>query len=231
MSESKRRAGRYPDELHERAVRMVFVHQGESPSQWTAIESISAKLSINHETLRQWVRRTRTDAGQRSGLKTDERVRLRELKREVRELRRVNEMAAAHSLRQRTLDRQSPNDRVIDAHRDRFGVEPISAVLTEHGCKIAPNTYRVARNGLRPSSLERTDRQIWRSLVACPCRGPVALHFATRAATPIPKPPWFHERTNPRNSQPGSSFNSSQNRGHRQPTSCRRHHRAQCRGR
>jgi hypothetical protein len=38
----------------------------------------------------------------------------------------------------------------IDAHRDRFGVEPICRVLTEHGCKIAPNTYWVARK--RPPS-------------------------------------------------------------------------------
>ncbi len=38
----------------------------------------------------------------------------------------------------------------IDEHRDRFGVEPICRVLTEHGCKIAPNTYWVARK--RPPS-------------------------------------------------------------------------------
>lgn len=38
----------------------------------------------------------------------------------------------------------------IDAHRERFGVEPICRVLSEHGCKIAPNTYWVARK--RPPS-------------------------------------------------------------------------------
>ena len=38
----------------------------------------------------------------------------------------------------------------IDAHRDRFGVEPICRVLSEHGCKIAPNTCWVARK--RPPS-------------------------------------------------------------------------------
>ncbi len=42
----------YPPEVRERAVRMVFDHQGEYPSQWKAIESIAAKLAINHETLR-----------------------------------------------------------------------------------------------------------------------------------------------------------------------------------
>jgi len=74
---------------------MVFEHQGEYPSQWKAIESISAKLSINHETLRQWVRRAETDAGQRPGLTTDERARIRALERENRELRRANEMAGS----------------------------------------------------------------------------------------------------------------------------------------
>ncbi len=54
MSENKKNGPRppYPPEVRERAVRMVFDHQDEYPSQWKAIESISAKLSINHETLR-----------------------------------------------------------------------------------------------------------------------------------------------------------------------------------
>ena len=47
---------------------MVFEHQDEYPSQWKAIESISAKLAINHETLRQWVRRAETDAGAAAGV-------------------------------------------------------------------------------------------------------------------------------------------------------------------
>jgi transposase len=76
MSEKKRRPGRYPDEVRERAVRMVFDHQAEYPSQWKAIESISKKLSITHETLRQWVRRAETDTGQRPGLTTDERAKM-----------------------------------------------------------------------------------------------------------------------------------------------------------
>jgi transposase len=108
MSDQKRRPGRYPDEVRERAVRMVFEHQAEYPSQWKAIESISAKLSINHETLRQWVRRAETDAGQRPGLTTDERARIKALERENRELRRANEIlkAAAHFFGAE-LDRQS----------------------------------------------------------------------------------------------------------------------------
>jgi transposase len=68
--------------MRERAVRMVFDHQGEYPSQWKAIESIAAKLSINHETLRIWVRRAETDAGERPGLTTDERAQIHELQKE-----------------------------------------------------------------------------------------------------------------------------------------------------
>ena len=93
MSERKRNPRPpYPPEVRERAVRMVFDHQGEYSSQWKAIESIAAKLSINHETLRIWVRRAETDAGQRPGLTTDERAQIQELQKEVKELRRANEI-------------------------------------------------------------------------------------------------------------------------------------------
>jgi transposase len=88
---------------------MVLEHQDEYPSQWKAIESISAKLSINHETLRIWVRRAETDAGERPGLTTDERARLRELEREVKELRRANEiLKAASAFFARELDPRPP---------------------------------------------------------------------------------------------------------------------------
>ena len=76
---------------------MVFDHQREYPSQWKAIESTAPKLAINHETLRQWVRRAETDAGERPGLTTDERSRLKELEKENFELRRANEILKAAS--------------------------------------------------------------------------------------------------------------------------------------
>jgi transposase len=97
MSDEQRRRGPYPPEVRERAVRMVFEHRDEYSSLWKAIESISAKLSVNHETLRQWVRQAETDVGQRPGLTSDERVRMRELEREVKELRRANEILKAAS--------------------------------------------------------------------------------------------------------------------------------------
>jgi len=99
---------RYPDEFRERAVRMVFEHQDQYPTQWKAIESIAKKLQVNHETLRQWVRRAETDGGQRAGLTSDERSQMRQLERENKELRRANEiLKAAATFFGAELDRQS----------------------------------------------------------------------------------------------------------------------------
>jgi len=86
------RPGRYPQELRERAVRMVFEHQDEHSSQWAAITSIAEKFGVSSETLRKWVRRAETDGGLRPGLTTDERERVKGLERENRELRRANEI-------------------------------------------------------------------------------------------------------------------------------------------
>ena len=108
MSERKKRVGRYPVEVRERAVRMVHEHEHEYPSQWKAIESISAKLGINHETLRIWVRRAETDDGDRPGLATDERARMKQLEKENKELKRANEiLKAASAFFGAELDRQS----------------------------------------------------------------------------------------------------------------------------
>jgi transposase len=93
-----RRGQKYPAELRERAVRMVFEHQGEYSSQWKAICAIAESLGVHRESLRVWVRRAETDAGQRPGLTSDERARMRELERENRELRRANEILKAASV-------------------------------------------------------------------------------------------------------------------------------------
>src|SRR4029453_3418530 len=86
------RQGRYPQELRERAVRMVFEHQDEHPSQWAAICSIAAKFGISHETLRNWACRAEIVGGGRPGLRSEERERRKALERENRELRRANEI-------------------------------------------------------------------------------------------------------------------------------------------
>lgn len=86
------RQTRYPQEVRERAVRMVFEHAPEYESQWAAIRSIAEKFGASPETLRIWVRRAETDEGLRPGLTSDERTHMKELERENRELRRANEI-------------------------------------------------------------------------------------------------------------------------------------------
>ena len=99
---------RYSPEVRERAVRLVFEHQGEHASQWAARISIASKLGCTPETLRKWVRRTETDQGQRSGMTTDDRERLKKLERENKELRRANDIlrTASAFFAQAELDRR-----------------------------------------------------------------------------------------------------------------------------
>jgi len=86
---------RYPQEMRERAVRLVVEHQDEYDSQWAAITSVATKLGMTPETLRKWVRRAEIDEGQRPGLTTTEHERLKELEKENKELRRANEILKA----------------------------------------------------------------------------------------------------------------------------------------
>src|SRR3954447_9307869 len=97
MGEMARR-GRYPAEVRERAVRMVFEHGREYESQWVAIVSISAKLGMTAETLRMWVREVEIDGGARPRVSTAEAEGVQELERENRELRRANEILKAASV-------------------------------------------------------------------------------------------------------------------------------------
>ena len=102
------RPSRYSPELRERAVRLVHEQAVAHPSQWAAIQSIAGKMGCTGETLRKWVRQAERDGGQRGGLTTDERQRLRELEREVRELKRANEILrkASAYFAQAELDRR-----------------------------------------------------------------------------------------------------------------------------
>ncbi len=92
MTAPRKRNQPFSPEVRERAVRLVREHQGEYATQWAAIQSIAAKIGCSAEALRTWVRRAEQDAGERPGLTTDERARMAALEREVRELRRANEI-------------------------------------------------------------------------------------------------------------------------------------------
>jgi transposase len=103
------RPSKYSRELRERAVRMVFDHAADHLSQWAAIRSVGEKLGCSVEALRRWVRQAERDAGQRPGLTTDERQRLKQLERENFELKRANEILrkASAFFAQAELDRRA----------------------------------------------------------------------------------------------------------------------------
>ena len=104
---SKKRV-RYSPEIRERGVRLVLEHQHEHGSQWAAIQSIAPKLGCTAETLRKWVRRAEREQGVRPGESGAEHQRVKELEREVRELRRANEILrkASAYFAQAELDRR-----------------------------------------------------------------------------------------------------------------------------
>jgi len=99
---------RYPPEVRERAVRLVFEHVSEYSSQWEAICSIAEKIGCSAETLRKWVRQSEVDEGDREGFTTSDREELKKLKKENLELRRANEILrkASAFFAQAELDRR-----------------------------------------------------------------------------------------------------------------------------
>lgn len=94
---TRRQQGKYPNEVRRRTVRLVLEHRDEYASEWAAITSIAAKSGMTAETLRKWVRQAEVDEGRRPGVTSEESVRVRELQRENRELRRANEILKAAS--------------------------------------------------------------------------------------------------------------------------------------
>src|ERR687897_1933444 len=104
---TKQASPKYSPEVRERAVRMVFEHEGDHASQWAAIGSIEAKIGCTAETLRGWVRQAERDQGKRTGPTTDDRERVKALEREVRELRQASEILrkASAYFAQAELDR------------------------------------------------------------------------------------------------------------------------------
>ena len=101
---------RFSPEVRERAVRMVYEHGGEHASQWAAITSIASKIGCSAQTLSSWIKRRERDAGTRPGVTSDEQARVKALEREVRELRRANEILrkASAYFAQAELDRRGP---------------------------------------------------------------------------------------------------------------------------
>jgi transposase len=97
-SGGRRRPQKYPDELRERAVRMVLEVQAETGEKHGAVTRIAKQLGIGVESLRQWVNQAEVNAGRRAGTTSADAVRIAELERENRELRRANDILKAASI-------------------------------------------------------------------------------------------------------------------------------------
>ena len=89
--ETRKTVKPFAPEVRERAVRMVCEHREAHGSQWSAIQSIAAKIGCSGETLRNWVRQAERAEGVRPGPASEERERVRALARENRELRQAEE--------------------------------------------------------------------------------------------------------------------------------------------
>jgi len=126
---------RYSPEVRERAVRLVFEHQGEHGSQWAAIGSIAEKMGCTAETLRKWVRQAERDQGKRAGLSgAAQGTGAGEPRAEA------GKRDPAQGLGVFCPGGARPPSEVmmsfIDAHRAAYRVEPICAQLP-----IAPSVY------------------------------------------------------------------------------------------
>ena len=79
-------------EVRERAIRLVQECRADHASLWAAVESIAPKIGCVPSTLLDWVKQSEVDGGQRAGTTTSDAQRIKELEREVKELRRANDI-------------------------------------------------------------------------------------------------------------------------------------------
>ena len=81
----------YPQEMKERAVRMVGEIRGNYGNEYAAIKAVAARLGVGSPgTVRKWLRRAQVGAGERPGVTSEEKAEIRALKQENAELRRAN---------------------------------------------------------------------------------------------------------------------------------------------
>ena len=110
MPESKQSTQRrYPPELRERAVRMVLDAFQQTGDRHGVVTRVALQLGIGPESLRHWVKQAEVDGGRRAGTTTEDKLRIAQLEREVRELRRANEiLKSASAFFARELDPRLP---------------------------------------------------------------------------------------------------------------------------
>src|SRR6266849_8107828 len=130
----------HPDELRERAVRMVQETMKETGERHGVVTRIAVQLGLGSETLRHWVKQAEIDNGQRPGITTTDQQRIIELEKENRELRRANEiLKAASAFFARELDPRLRSRELYRCASGALGVEPVCKAL-----QVARSTYYAA---------------------------------------------------------------------------------------
>lgn len=95
---ARRRPQKYPDELRERAVKMVLEIRERTGEKHGAVTRVAKELGVGPESLRGWVNRAEIDSGRRPGTSAADAQRIAQLERENRELRRANDILKAASV-------------------------------------------------------------------------------------------------------------------------------------
>ncbi|HRK42729.1 MAG TPA: IS3 family transposase [Gemmobacter sp.] len=162
QTSKKKTSKPYSPEFRERAVRLAMEHRDEYQSEAAALTAIASKLGCSPDSLRVWLRQAQRDGGERPGQTTAEKARIKELEREVRELRQANEILKKASAYFCPGGARPPVSQVtafIEDHRGQFGVEPMCRIL-----QIAPSTYyercAIARDPERASLRAKSDADL-----------------------------------------------------------------------
>ncbi|EMD1658326.1 IS3 family transposase [Pluralibacter gergoviae] len=130
---------RFPPEVRQRAIRMVLENQNTYNSQWAAVCSIAPKIGCTPETLRIWIRQQEPVDDEQNALTASERQRLKELEREVRELRRSNDILRQASAYFGPGGARPPLEKIMPLLENLSGEHGVGPVC--HELDIAPSTY------------------------------------------------------------------------------------------
>ncbi|WP_432825453.1 IS3 family transposase [Dactylosporangium sp. CA-092794] len=152
---------KYPDELRERATRLAVEARRDPVSAVGAIRRVADQLGVHPEALRTWVKQAETDAGVRPGSTSSDAERIAALEREVRELRRANQIlkSAAKFLRGGAGPSVAMKVDFVDSQKEQYGVQPVLQALDGTPAQIAPSTYYAAKT--RPASARsRRDEEL-----------------------------------------------------------------------
>ena len=123
--EKSKTSNRYSPEMRARAVRMVLEHQGSYETHSAAVAAIAPKIGCIPETLRVWVRQAERDSGMRDGATSAERDRIKDLEREVKQLRQANEILRKGEPVKAPLVRAHWRTPILRSPLSRFARKPL----------------------------------------------------------------------------------------------------------